>query len=79
MMSAAKCESCCHASRIINKIPIKNLELVKSVDVEPAIRGNLVDLDDRTQFAAQLDEIESRVDLENYRGKIKIFYCFCIN
>jgi len=49
---------------------------VKSVDVEPAIRGNLVDLDDRTQFAAQLDEIESRVDLENYRGKIEISYCW---
>jgi len=48
------------------------IELVKSVDVEPAIRGNLVDLDDRTQFAAQLDEIESRVDLENYRDRDQI-------
>merc|ERR1719468_251187 len=48
------------------------IELVKSVDVEPAIRGNLVDLDDRTQFAAQLDEIESRGALENYRARDQI-------
>ena len=68
-----RCDACnfyfCSGPRIIDRIPINNLELVKSVDVEPATNlGKLVDLDDRTQFAANLDEIKSRIDLNDYNG-----------
>ncbi|CAG5096814.1 Oidioi.mRNA.OKI2018_I69.XSR.g14793.t1.cds [Oikopleura dioica] len=49
------------------------IELVKSVDVEPASNlGKLVDLDDRTQFAANLDEIKSRIDLNDYNEHAQI-------
>merc|ERR1711953_525797 len=40
--------------------------MVKSIDIDKAIRDNkskpIVNLDERTDFAAQLEEIESRVD-----------------
>jgi len=37
--------------------------MVKSIDVESAIRNhNIIDLDERTEFAAQLEEIESKID-----------------
>lgn len=42
------------------------INMVKSIDIDKAIRDNkskpIVNLDERTDFAAQLEEIESRVD-----------------
>lgn len=40
--------------------------MVRSIDVESAIRkNNIIDLDERTEFAAHLEEIESKVDLSD--------------
>merc|ERR1712130_165366 len=42
------------------------IDMVRSIDVESAIRKEkLVDLDSRTEFAAQLEEIESKIGEES--------------
>jgi len=42
------------------------LDLVKSIDVDAEIRKNKINIDDRTDFAERLEEIESKVDTETY-------------
>ena len=39
---------------------------MKSIDVDAEIRKNKINLDDRTDFAERLEEIESKVDTETY-------------
>jgi len=39
---------------------------VKSIDVDAEIRKNKINIDDRTDFAERLEEIESKVDTETY-------------
>ena len=47
-------------------LPFCLADMVRSIDVESAIRKEkLVDLDSRTEFAAQLEEIESKIGEES--------------
>ena len=39
---------------------------MKSIDVDAEIRKNKINIDDRTDFAERLEEIESKVDTETY-------------
>lgn len=39
---------------------------MKSIDVDAEIRKNKINIDDRTDFAERLEEIESKVDTEAY-------------